>query len=133
MSAMLVACTSTKNVGNNSEPAGIASVEWRLVSVVSETGILTVENAVKHAVMKIEADGKVHGDGGCNLFSGISVIKGTNIKFDKILVTQKACFDMKIETAFFAVLGDADSFAVESGDLKLKKGDAVLATFSTFR
>jgi putative lipoprotein len=133
MSAMLMACTSIKNAGGNSEIVRITSVEWRLVSVISETGILNAENAGKHTVMKIEADGKVHGDGGCNLFAGISIIKGANIKFDKILATQKACFDMKIETAFFAVLGDVDSFVIESGDLKLKKGDNVLATFSTLR
>jgi heat shock protein HslJ len=129
MSPILMACSSTKNVGSNSETVGITSVEWRLVSVVSETGILTAENAVKHTVMKIETDGKVHGDGGCNTFSGISIIKGMSITFDNMLATQKACFDMKIETALFAVLGDADSFAIESGKLKLKKGDNVLATF----
>jgi putative lipoprotein len=132
MTAALTACTSTKSAGGNSETVGIVSVEWRLISVVSETGILTAENAGKHTVMKIEADGKVHGDGGCNLFSGISIIKGTSIKFDKVLATQKTCFDMKIETAFFAALGDADSFVIESGNLKLKKGDNILATFSTF-
>jgi heat shock protein HslJ len=140
MSAMFAACTSAK-VGNTDaggsdakpEPVGITSLEWRLVSVVSETGTLNAEKAAKHTTMKIEADGKVYGNGGCNTYSGTATVSGTGIKFDKILVTQMACFDMKIETAFFAALENADSFTVESGDLKLKKGDMLLATFSTFR
>jgi heat shock protein HslJ len=136
MSAVFSACTSAKNAGQYDSRSGateISSLEWRLVSVVSETGLLTTEKAVKHTTMKIEADGKVHGNGGCNTYSGISTVKGTGIKFDKIAVTQMACFDMKIETAFFAALEKTDSFVLESGDLKLKKGDSVLATFSTFR
>jgi heat shock protein HslJ len=140
LTAMLAACTSAKvgsvNVAGTdgaSETVGITSLEWRLVSVVSETGILTTQNAVKHTTMKIEADGKVHGNGGCNTYSGTVSVSGTGIKFGKIAVTQMACFDMKIETAFFAALDNVTSFVLESGTLKLKKDDTVLAIFSTFR
>jgi heat shock protein HslJ len=134
---MFAACTATKvgdkNADAKSNDKSVTASEWRLVSVVSANGLLTTENVQKQSTFKIETDGKVHGHGGCNTFSGVSAINGTSIKFDKLAVTQMACFDMKIETAFLDALRDADSFIIESGNLKLKKGDKVIATFSTFR
>ncbi|MDR0726313.1 MAG: META domain-containing protein [Prevotellaceae bacterium] len=120
--ALFVACG-----GGKSE---ITSSEWKLVSVVSGNDLLTTENVKKQSTLKIEANGSVHGQGGCNTFLGVAVISGTTIQFDKIVVTQMACFDMKIETAFLDALKDSNSFVVESGNLKLKKDGKVIATFS---
>ncbi|MDR2383715.1 MAG: META domain-containing protein [Prevotellaceae bacterium] len=123
--AMFVACG-----GGKSE---VTSSEWRLVSVVAGDDLLTTENLKKQSTLKIETDGAVHGQGGCNSFSGLAVISGATIKFDKLVVTQMACLDMKIETAFLDALKDSDSFAVESGNLKLKKDGKVIATFSAIK
>jgi heat shock protein HslJ len=123
---MFAACTATKS----GDKSVVTASEWKLVSVVSANGLLTTENVQKQSTLKIETGGKIHGQGGCNTFSGVSTINGTSIKFDKIAVTQMACFDMKIETAFLDALKNADSFVIESGNLKLKKGDEVIATFS---
>jgi heat shock protein HslJ len=128
---MFAACTVSK-VKSVSQ-SGITDIEWTLVATVSGNDLLTTENVKKQTTLKIETGGKVYGNGGCNDYSGVSTVSGQNIKFDKLVVTQKACFDVKIETAFFDALRDADSFAVESGNLKLKKGDKVVATFSTLK
>jgi heat shock protein HslJ len=125
--AMFVACTATKT---GDKTANINAKEWRLVSVVSENGLLTTGNVKKQTTLKIENDGKAAGQGGCNAFSGIAIINGTNIKFDKLVTTQMACFDMKIETAFFEALNNTDSYVLESENLKLKKGNTVIATFT---
>jgi heat shock protein HslJ len=117
---MFVGCQSTN----------IVSKEWKLVSVVSADSLLTVGNANKPSTLKIEADNKVSGQGGCNSFAGEVIIDGTKIKFDKVVATQMACLDMTVESAFFAALNNADSYIVESGNLKLKKGDLVIATFT---
>jgi heat shock protein HslJ len=139
--AMFAACTTTK-VGDTSadaksktkpETSGITTLEWRLVSVVAGNGLLTTENVQKQSTLKIEADGRVHGHAGCNSFSGESTINGTTIEFDELMVTQMACLDMKIETAFLDALKNSDSFVIESGELKLKRNGEVIATFSTFR
>lgn len=131
---MFVACTTAKvgekNAGSNLNVSTITSIDWKLVSVISGNDLLSAENAKKQTTLKIEAESKVHGQGGCNTFSGEATIKGTTIKFDKLVVTQMACFDMKIETAFLDALRNTDSFVVESGNLKLKKDGKVIATFS---
>ncbi|MDR0384631.1 MAG: META domain-containing protein, partial [Prevotellaceae bacterium] len=88
--ALFVACSATKTGNQNagsgkvSEITDISLQEWRLVSVVVSNELSPVEDTNKQATFRIEADGKVHGQGGCNLFSGISKIEGTNVKFDKL-------------------------------------------------
>jgi heat shock protein HslJ len=110
----------------------ITSSEWKLVSVVSGDDLLTTENVKKQSTLKIESGGAVHGQGGCNTFSGEAVIDGATIKFGKLAVTQMACLDMKIETAFLDALKGSNSFVIESGNLKLKKDGKVIATFAKF-
>jgi heat shock protein HslJ len=121
---------SSKNVDaksdNHSETIEITSKEWRLVSVDS----LTTENVKRQTTLKIETDGKVHGQGGCNNFSGVAIINGANIKFDKLVTTLSACLDMKIETTFLKALEETDSYIIESKLLKLKKGNTVIATLT---
>jgi heat shock protein HslJ len=118
--AMLVACSAKPE---------IRSLEWRLVSVVSGDDLLTTENVKKQSTLTIDADGKAHGQGGCNTFIGVATIDGAKIKFDKLVATQMACLDMAVETAFLKALNDANSFAVESGNLTLKKDGKTIATF----
>jgi len=129
----LFACTTANVNKSNKSEVNITSLEWRLVSIASGNGLLTTENAKANSTLKVESDGKIHGQGGCNRFSGEAKIDGAKIKFEKVVSTKMACLDATIETAFFKALNDADSFVVESGDLKLKKGNDVIATFSSFR
>jgi heat shock protein HslJ len=129
----LFACTSANVNKSNKSEVSITSLEWRLASVGSENGLLTTENVKTQSTLKVETDGKVYGQGGCNRFSGEAKITGSKIKFDKIVSTKMACLNMSIETAFLKALNEADSYVIEAGNLKLKKGNEVLATLSTFK
>jgi heat shock protein HslJ len=129
----LFACASANVNKSDTLGVNITSLEWRLVSVASENGLLTTENAKNHSTLKVEPNGKIHGQGGCNRFTGEAKIEGSKITFDKVVSTQMACLNMSIETAFLKALNDTGSYVIEAGDLKLKKGDEVLATFSPFK
>ncbi|MDR1897931.1 MAG: META domain-containing protein [Prevotellaceae bacterium] len=126
------ACSTANPAANKSE-TDITSLEWRLVSINSENGLLTTDKAKNPSTLKLSGDGTVHGQGGCNNFNGVAKISKNNIKFGNIAITNKACLDMTIESAYMKILSEVDSYSIESGDLKLKKGNTVLATFSTFR
>jgi heat shock protein HslJ len=129
----LFACTSANVNKSDKSEVNITSLEWRLVSVTSDSGLLTTENAKIHSTLKVESDGKIHGQGGCNRFSGEAKIEGSKIKFDRVVSTKMACLNMSIETAFLKALNETVSYVIEAGDLKLKKGNEVLATFTPFR
>lgn len=122
-------CTTAKNNSANLEAksanSGLTSSEWRLVTLYESTDIK------QQATLNIGADGKIHGRGSCNSFSGTAIIKGSNIKFGKVAKTLSACLDMQLETLFFKALEETDSYIVEQGNLKLKKGNTVIATFAT--
>lgn len=129
----LFACTTANVNKSNKSEVNITSLEWRLVSVMSGSALLGAGNADVNSTLKVESDGRVHGNGGCNRFSGEAKIDGAKIKFEKVVATRMACLDSTIETALFKALNEVDSFVIESGDLMLKKGDDVIATFSSFR
>jgi putative lipoprotein len=134
---LFAACTTTKVDNRNAKSGEVPEItdislhEWKLVSVVMSNKLSPVEDAKKQAIFRIEADGKIHGQSGCNDFLGTSKIEGTNVKFEAMVATQKACFDMSVETAFFDALEAADSFVLENSILKLKKADKIVAVFST--
>lgn len=122
--------TSCKTTNNSSSAMDITTSEWKLVSVNTEKGVITPENAMKQPTLKINADGKVNGQGGCNGFFGTVKIDGKKIDFSKMASTMMACQHMEIETAYLKALEEVDSYEVKSGNLILKKGKNTLVTLS---
>lgn len=79
------------------------------------------------------ADGTLSGSGGCNRFTGRYTATGTTIRVEDALAsTMMACDEpvMAQETAFFAALTSARTFAVASEQLTLSaEGGGVVASF----
>ncbi len=63
---------------------------------------------------------RVHGNSGCNNFSGIFELKeGNQIRLSQMASTRMACPDMDTEQAFLSVLGMADNYTISGGTLSL--------------
>jgi len=104
----LVACKSMKEMATKTEvKTEITDKHWKLVEL---SGISGETNA--HIIFR--TDGTVSGDFGCNGFHGAYVLQEESwINFDKLLNTQKMCFDtnvMNIESEISRVLQIADNY-----------------------
>lgn len=75
--------------------------------------------------MRIAADGKVSGRGGCNGFFGSAKVEGSKIEFGQMGSTQMACEQelMDQEHKFHQALGSVASFRIDGGKLLLSDKD----------
>jgi len=119
------------------KPANVdlTALEWRLMSVKTADGqLLTPDNTKTLPTLKVNADGTANGFAGCNGFSGPVTVKGGSITFGNMASTRKFCFDtMDVENAMLEMMRRADNYVVENGNLHIKKGSEVLASFTSFR
>lgn len=93
----------------------LAGSEWR-PSFMSASEL----PAGTHMLVHFDPDGKVTGSGGCNRFFGSYSISGNTIKIGPLASTRKGCPGLlEAETAFFATLEAAKSFAQEGDSLVL--------------
>lgn len=107
----------------NQEPAAEATIfdrDW----VADEIGGAAVLDKAK-PTLRIAADGKVSGRGGCNGFFGSAKADGSKIEFGQMGSTQMACEQpvMDQEHKFHQALGSAASFRIEDGKLILADKD----------
>ena len=82
--------------------------------------------------LQFQDNGRVSGHGGCNRFFGDYHHSDSELAFGPIGATKKMCPEdiMKIENAFFDVLGKVKSFEREEQELKLfDEAGQGLATF----
>jgi heat shock protein HslJ len=77
----------------------------------------TLTDATK-TELRIDPDGKVSGNTGCNRFSGTAAIVGTSLTFAPLATTRMACDPplMKQESAILAALQSVKSFALVGSD-----------------
>lgn len=76
--------------------------------------------AGNHMVVNFDPSGKISGNGGCNRFFGAYAVSGDRIEIGPIASTRKGCPGfIAIESAFFATLQAAKSFAQEGATLTL--------------
>ena len=75
------------------------------------------------------ADTLVAGRTNCNRFFGPYELKGKTLKFGTLGMTRMACPDLQYEEAFVRMLDEVDGFEIKGSELKLCKGDRVVAEF----
>ena len=71
------------------------------------------------------AESRVSGNSGCNSFFGKFKTDGFNLEIGETGATKVACFEdnrMEIETQFFAVFQQVDSYTIHGNTLILRKG-----------
>ncbi|MFA5683983.1 MAG: copper resistance protein NlpE N-terminal domain-containing protein [Lysobacteraceae bacterium] len=109
----------SKQVAPNTDPA-LLGQRWRLVEAMGQPVTPPTDGAAPH--LQFDADGRIHGNAGCNGFFGGYVIDGpTRLRFEGVGSTLMACVDMQVETVFLDALGKVDNYAVGDGRLSLHR------------
>ncbi|MCZ6807716.1 MAG: META domain-containing protein [Deltaproteobacteria bacterium] len=96
----------------------LADTEWRIEDIV---GRAVIEEAP--ATLRIEADGRVSGRTGCNLFTGSVQVRADAIQFGPLATTRSICPPalMDQEQRLLNAFEAARAFSIdESGLLHLK-------------
>jgi heat shock protein HslJ len=88
--------------------------------------------AAAHVLVHFNPDGRITGKGRCNQFFGSYTISGETIRIGPLVSTRKGCPGLlEAETAFFATLEAAKSFAQDGDNLVLfDAGGTKLAQFT---
>lgn len=110
---------------------GLVEKYWKLTELYG-VPIVTPENG-KEAHMILNIDGnRVHGNSGCNTFSGTYDLKpGNRLSFSKMVLTRMMCIQgIEIETKMNQAFEATESYAVSGDSLMLNgSGKASLARF----
>jgi heat shock protein HslJ len=76
------------------------------------------------------ADGRVHGSGGCNRYSGSYALDGATLSFSEVASTMMLCLEPEgvgeQEAAYFAALARVTTFRIEGDRLQLRDVDGAL-------
>jgi len=99
-------------------PEGLRDTEWRIEDIV---GRPVIEDAP--AALHIEADGRISGRTGCNLFTGSMRVREKEIRFGSLATTRSICPPalMDQERRLLAALEAVRWFSIdERGFLHLK-------------
>lgn len=103
----------------------LAGTEWRLSSFVTPGGESPVVEGAA-VTLKLGADGRAGGSGGCNTYGGEYREQGDSISFSRIISTKRACADERAnqqEGRYFAALESAGKFTLAEGRLTIFHGD----------
>jgi putative lipoprotein len=94
--------------------------EWRLASynfidkVAYPIDKMTI-------TLNVREDGRLGGKSGCNSYGGGYTVEDNKLKLTGMFSTRMACEEMRMsfEGRFLAVLGAADTFSLENGELTI--------------
>lgn len=133
---LLTACTQTATPAASpsapgTKPAPIAGPTWRVAEL---NGAAPVADTAITATFS--DDGTLFGTGGCNRYRGTYTVTGDKIAVnDAMAATMMACdpATMTQETAYFAALKAARTFAVTTDKLTLKGEDGKVVTSFTLQ
>ncbi len=110
----------------------IAAGPWRLVSIASDSGMITAPADTKASFAWDRADGRFLGNAGCNQYSGRGVLRGTTVVGGPAISTKMFCTDpgvMAIEDRMLALLGAGGALRIEGDTLVWSRGPAEAARF----
>jgi heat shock protein HslJ len=98
------------------EPATPLAGSWRAETII---GRPVIDDST--STVNFEADGRVHGRGGCNRYFGSSTIEGDQMSFGPLGSTKMACAEalMDQETRFFQALESAERWTIDDQGLLL--------------
>ncbi len=111
---------------------GIEDRHWRLIELRGQP--VEADENQREAFLFLRAeDGRMHGNGSCNMYNGSYAIKtGQRIDFGRnIAMTMMACPDLQLEQDFIEVLQMTDNYSLgEDGSMTLNRARiAPLARF----
>jgi heat shock protein HslJ len=94
----------------------LAGTSWRAETIM---GRPVIDGSA--STITFEADGRVHGRGGCNRYFGSSTIDGARLALGQLGSTRMACPEalMDQETRFFQALQGAERWTIDADGLLL--------------
>jgi heat shock protein HslJ len=114
--------STTVAPGEGAVPAEIAGVDWLLDGYYTAGGLEPLPVTGTGAGLRIEADGRVTLNGGCNQGSATVTFDAELVQFSDIISTAKACLDegvMEVEQMLFGQLQEPQYWYVEGRTLQL--------------
>jgi heat shock protein HslJ len=117
---------------NSSDDDGVLDGEWTVQAVILD-GEETPVIAGTSVTATFDA-GALSGSAGCNNFNGSYETDGTSLTIGPLASTSMFCADptgtMDQETAYLALLTEAQSFSVSGDDLEIGAGDGRRVTLT---
>lgn len=109
------------------EMMDLTGTEWQLVAIDGQdvaAGVTTT--------LTFGEDGRAGGSGGCNRYSANYVIDGESLSFGPAVSTKMACSEpnMQQESAYFAALESASSYALTEQQLIIQFGEGQQLVFA---
>lgn len=118
----VAACNSSKNM------VKLADVKWNLETLDGKK--LELKDSASEVFIQFdEVEKRASGRAGCNRFFGNYEMNGDKLKFSPMGATRMACPDMEIESAFFKMLENVDSFSIKDKHLSFLQNGNVVAGF----
>ena len=114
-------------VTDDSEQASVETARQELIGTTWTLDRLfgnkpTIPSDRTAPTLTFTADGKVHGNAGCNTLNGSYTLQdGLRLKFEQVAVTRMLCQDVNYENAFLEALNTTDNYTVVNGVLSLNK------------
>jgi len=104
--------------------------KWKLTEI-NGVAISTMDPkpAVEAFITFDSKDNRVHGNSGCNIFTGMYKLEGSALTFSGIASTRKMCIDMTIEDQMNKMFQTVDKYAITDNVLSLNQADTTLAKF----
>lgn len=135
LATAFASCNNSRKDDANKEPevnsraetessaVSLSGKNWKLVMLNGKPVVLDSEIGSPH--IKFENAEQVSGNLGCNNFGGGYKADGNEISFSKIVSTQMACPNLKVEQSFLELLNTAKKFNISKDTLTLDNGTSV--------
>lgn len=124
---LLFAMTACCNCRQKSLP--LEGTSWKLAKMEAIPASAISPEEDTFTLLFNAADTLVAGRTNCNRFFGPYELQGKSLKLGTLGMTRMACPDLQYEDAFMRMLDEVDGFEIKGSDLKLLKGEQVLAEF----
>lgn len=118
----VVACNSSKNM------VKLAGVKWELETLDGKEVKIQADKSAL-SIQFNEAEKRVNGLAGCNRFFGTYEMEGHKLKFSHVGSTRMACPDMEMESAFFQMMDNTDSYEIKNNKLSFMQKNKIVAVF----
>jgi heat shock protein HslJ len=114
--ALAALMTARCEAAGQATGTGLAGTTWRAETIM---GRPVIDSSVP--TITFEADGRVHGQGGCNRYFGAAMVAGEQVSFGPVGSTRMACAPalMEQEARFFRALKSAERWSLDEHGLLL--------------
>lgn len=110
--------------------ASLVGTRWIASMINNGRGAVSSLVAGTRVDAEFTGDGRVHGSGGCNRYSGSYALDGATLSFGEVASTMMLCLEPEgvgeQEAAYFAALARVTTFRIEGDRLQLRDADGAL-------